>query len=201
MFIKNSARRNVSWFKQLRVLTARYMNLIKNDYSRLLLLLVQPVAIALLLFLVAQEGTFVNFDDTKSILFALSCSGIWIGLFNTTGGYKRRAILKESIWEICGCPAMCCPNTLFRELFVLYSKATLLTTIFLNLLDILPKEELFGAAIRNGNLADYGAYDICFGIDGIDCIALCAQCRPAMAFATVCVNCSVIIFRSFICAR
>lgn len=29
MFIKNSARRNVSWFKQLRVLTARYMNLIK----------------------------------------------------------------------------------------------------------------------------------------------------------------------------
>lgn len=77
-FIKNSARRNVSWFKQLRVLTARYMNLIKNDYSRLLLLLVQPVAIALLLFLVAQEGTFVNFDDTKSILFALSCSGIWI---------------------------------------------------------------------------------------------------------------------------
>lgn len=43
------------WFKQLRVLTARYMNLIKNDYSRLLLLLVQPVAIALLLFLVAQE--------------------------------------------------------------------------------------------------------------------------------------------------
>ena len=38
MFIKNSARRNVSWVKQLRVLTALYMNLIKNDYSRLLLL-------------------------------------------------------------------------------------------------------------------------------------------------------------------
>ena len=94
-FIKNSARRNVSWFKQLRVLTARYMNLIKNDYSRLLLLLVQPVAIALLLFLVAQEGTFVNFDDTKSILFALSCSGIWIGLFNTIQEVcKERAILK-----------------------------------------------------------------------------------------------------------
>lgn len=96
MFIKNSARRNVSWFKQLRVLTARYMNLIKNDYSRLLLLLVQPVAIALLLFLVAQEGTFVNFDDTKSILFALSCSGIWIGLFNTIQEVcKERAILKR----------------------------------------------------------------------------------------------------------
>ena len=95
-FIKNSARRNVSWFKQLRVLTARYMNLIKNDYSRLLLLLVQPVAIALLLFLVAQEGTFVNFDDTKSILFALSCSGIWIGLFNTIQEVcKERAILKR----------------------------------------------------------------------------------------------------------
>ena len=122
MFIKNSARRSVSWFKQLRVLTARYMNLIKNDYSRLLLLLVQPVAIALLLFLVAQEGSFVNFDDTKSILpFPVPAYGLDC-LTRFRKCVRREPFSKESIWEICGCPAMCCPNTLFRELFVLYRR-------------------------------------------------------------------------------
>ena len=134
-FIKNSARRNVSWFKQLRVLTARYMNLIKNDYSRLLLLLVQPVAIALLLFLVAQEGTFVNFDDTKSILFALSCSGIWIGLFNTIQEVcKERAILKREYMGNLRLSGYVLSKYIVQGIICLI-QATLLTTIFLNLLE------------------------------------------------------------------
>ena len=129
-FIKNSARRNVSWFKQLRVLTARYMNLIKNDYSRLLLLLVQPVAIALLLFLVAQEGTFVNFDDTKSILFALSCSGIWIGLFNTIQEVcKERAILKREYMGNLRLSGYVLSKYIVQGIICLI-QATLLTTIF-----------------------------------------------------------------------
>ena len=133
-FIKNSARRNVSWFKQLRVLTARYVNLIKNDYSRLLLLLVQPVAIALLLFLVAQEGTFVNFDDTKSILFALSCSGIWIGLFNTIQEVcKERAILKREYMGNLRLSGYVLSKYIVQGIICLI-QATLLTTIFLNLL-------------------------------------------------------------------
>ena len=135
MFIKNSARRNVSWFKQLRVLTTRYMNLIKNDYSRLLLLLVQPVAIALLLFLVAQEGTFVNFDDTKSILFALSCSGIWIGLFNTIQEVcKERAILKREYMGNLRLSGYVLSKYIVQGIICLI-QATLLTTIFLNLLE------------------------------------------------------------------
>lgn len=134
-FIKKSARRNVSWFKQLRVLTARYVNLIKNDYSRLLLLLVQPVAIALLLFLVAQEGTFVNFDDTKSILFALSCSGIWIGLFNTIQEVcKERAILKREYMGNLRLSGYVLSKYIVQGIICLI-QATLLTTIFLNLLE------------------------------------------------------------------
>lgn len=133
-FIKNSARRNVSWFKQLRVLTTRYMNLIKNDYSRLLLLLVQPVAIALLLFLVAQEGTFVNFDDTKSILFALSCSGIWIGLFNTIQEVcKERAILKREYMGNLRLSGYVLSKYIVQGIICII-QATLLITIFLNLL-------------------------------------------------------------------
>lgn len=138
-FIKNSARRNVSWFKQLRVLTARYMNLIKNDYSRLLLLLVQPVAIALLLFLVAQEGTFVNFDDTKSILFALSCSGIWIGLFNTIQEVcKERAILEREYMGNLRLSGYVLSKYIVQGIICLI-QATLLTTIFLNLLEYTAK--------------------------------------------------------------
>ena len=116
-------------------MTARYMNLIKNDYSRLLLLLVQPVAIALLLFLVAQEGTFVNFDDTKSILFALSCSGIWIGLFNTIQEVcKERAILKREYMGNLRLSGYVLSKYIVQGIICLI-QATLLTTIFLNLLE------------------------------------------------------------------
>lgn len=131
---KLSAGRRVSAMKQLCVLTARYMSLIKNDLSRLLLLFIQPVAIALLLFLVAQDDTFVNRDDTRSILFALSCSGIWIGLFNTIQEVcKERAILKREYMGNLKLPCYILSKYIVQGLICLL-QATLLTTIFLNLL-------------------------------------------------------------------
>lgn len=92
----HSSVRQVPAFRQLFVLIARYAELIWNDRQRLMLLLVQPVAIALLLAIVAVDNTFVTFEDTQSIMFALSCSGIWIGLFNTIQEVcKERPILKR----------------------------------------------------------------------------------------------------------
>lgn len=136
---KLSAGRRVSTVKQLCVLTSRYMSLILNDLSRLLLLLIQPVAIAFLLILVAQEGTFVNFDDTKSILFALSCSGIWIGLFNTIQEVcKERPILKREYMGNLKLPCYILSKYIVQGLICLL-QATLLTTIFLNLLEHLAK--------------------------------------------------------------
>lgn len=132
--VKLSAGRRVSAVRQLGVLTARYMNLIVNDLSRLLLLLIQPVAIAFLLLLVAQEGTFVNYDDTKSILFALSCSGIWIGLFNTIQEVcKERPILKREYMGNLKLPCYVLSKYIVQGLICIL-QATLLTTIFLNLL-------------------------------------------------------------------
>lgn len=81
---------------QLFILIARYLELIRNDRQRLILLFAQPVLIALLLSVVSNENAFFVYDDTKSILFALSCAGIWIGLFNSIQEIcKERALLKR----------------------------------------------------------------------------------------------------------
>ena len=81
---------------QVPVLLLRYVKLICNDFPRLMLLFLQPVAIAVLLAIVANENVFKIFEDTRSVLFSLSCAAIWIGLFNSIQEIcKERAILKR----------------------------------------------------------------------------------------------------------
>lgn len=70
--------RKESAFRQFLILLCRYAELMKNDYYRLLVLLVQPLLIAVLLYVVADKEIFDIYESTKSMLFALSCSGIWI---------------------------------------------------------------------------------------------------------------------------
>ena len=90
------SKKHVNAFRQMKILPCRYMELIWNDRQRLLLLLLQPVLIAVLLTVVAAEHVFEVYDGTKSILFALSCAGIWIGLFNSIQEIcKERVILKR----------------------------------------------------------------------------------------------------------
>lgn len=89
-------KRRTNPAKQLGILTSRYIELIRNDAQRLGMLLLQPVVIALLLSVVAKDTVFEIYEDTKSILFALSCAGIWIGLFNSIQEVcKERTILKR----------------------------------------------------------------------------------------------------------
>ncbi len=82
--------------RQFLILLQRYGELMKNDRQRLLVLLLQPLLIALLLNVVADKNIFKIYESTKSMLFALSCSGIWIGLFNSIQEIcKERVILKR----------------------------------------------------------------------------------------------------------
>ena len=82
--------------RQFPILSLRYMELLKNDLPRLGILFLQPVLIALLLAVVANDKVFDIYEDTKSILFSLSCAAIWIGLFNSIQEIcKERAILKR----------------------------------------------------------------------------------------------------------
>lgn len=96
---KNKAevkKRYAGGLRQMMILMERYLELIKNDLPRLAMLFIQPVVIALLLSVVADENVFEIYESTKSILFALSCAGIWIGLFNSIQEIcKERVILKR----------------------------------------------------------------------------------------------------------
>lgn len=80
------------WF----ILVSRYMELIRNDLGRLMVLLLQPVIIGLLLYMVADDSVFDIYETTKTMMFALCCSAIWIGLFNSIQEIcKERNILKR----------------------------------------------------------------------------------------------------------
>lgn len=81
---------------QLPVLCSRYMKLVFNDRQRLLLLLLQAPALALLISLVADGKQFDQYEMTKSLLFALSCSAFWVGMLNAIQEVcKERTIMKR----------------------------------------------------------------------------------------------------------
>lgn len=90
-----SSRNNKKRF-QLPVLCSRYMKLIINDRQRLLLLLIQAPVLALLISLVASGQQFEQYEMTKSLLFALSCSAFWVGMLNAIQEVcKERSIMKR----------------------------------------------------------------------------------------------------------
>lgn len=81
---------------QSPVLCSRYMKLAINDKQRLLLLLVQAPVLALLISLVADGQQFEQYEMTKSLLFALSCSAFWVGMLNAIQEVcKERSIIKR----------------------------------------------------------------------------------------------------------
>ncbi len=81
---------------QLGVLCRRCAKLTLNDKQRLLLLLLQAPLLAVLISLVSDGEQFKQYEMTKSLLFALSCSGFWIGMLNAIQEIcKERTILKR----------------------------------------------------------------------------------------------------------
>lgn len=91
-----SGKARESRFNQLRVLSARYLKLVVNDRQRLLLLLVQAPLLAVLISFVADGKQFDQYEMTKSLLFALSCSAFWVGMLNAIQEIcKERTIMKR----------------------------------------------------------------------------------------------------------
>ncbi len=87
---------NKSFFHQFKVLSQRYINLIWNDKMRLLFLLLQGPLIAYLFSFVTVENTFKSYFDAQSMLFCLSCAGIWVGLMNSIQEVcKERSIVRR----------------------------------------------------------------------------------------------------------
>lgn len=91
-----SGKTKESRFRQLGVLSARYMKLVANDKQRLLLLLAQAPLLAVLISFVADGNQFDQYEMTKSLLFALSCSAFWVGMLNAIQEIcKERTIMKR----------------------------------------------------------------------------------------------------------
>ena len=81
---------------QLPILCARYAKLVINDRQRFFLLLAQAPLLALLISFVADGSQFEQYDMTKSLLFALSCSAFWVGMLNAIQEIcKEKSILKR----------------------------------------------------------------------------------------------------------
>ena len=77
-------------------MTSRYLKLVANDRQRLLLLLVQAPLLAVLISFVADGKQFEQYEMTKSLLFALSCSAFWVGMLNAIQEIcKERTIMKR----------------------------------------------------------------------------------------------------------
>ncbi|MBQ9413476.1 MAG: ATP-binding cassette domain-containing protein [Oscillospiraceae bacterium] len=82
--------------RHFHTLCARYLRLVLNDRQRLLLLLLQAPLLSLLISFVADGNQFDQYEMTKSLLFALSCSAFWIGILNAIQEIcKERTILKR----------------------------------------------------------------------------------------------------------
>ena len=147
-------RRKESGFRQFRILLCRYAELMKNDYYRLLILLLQPLLIAVLLYVVADKEIFDIYESTKSMLFALGCSGIWIGLFNSIQEIcKERVILKREYMANLKLPGYVMSKFVLQGILG-FVQAWILTFVFLKLID----------KKRSGIFFDYFSIEILFTI-------------------------------------
>lgn len=79
LYKKNS----ISGFKQWIILSKRYIELITKDTARLSFLLVQPVIISIILAMVLESDALSFYENAKSVIFTLACSGVWIGVLNS----------------------------------------------------------------------------------------------------------------------
>ncbi len=102
----NYSGKKESALRQLGVLSRRYLKLVANDRQRLLLLLLQAPLLALLISFVADGNQFEQYEMSKSLLFALSCSAFWVGMLNAIQEIcKERTIMKREYMTGLSCGA------------------------------------------------------------------------------------------------
>ena len=90
------ARKMPGFLSQFLSLSGRYIRLILNDRSRLMLLLLQGPLLATVISMVASEDCFAVYERGKSCMFALSCAAFWVGIFDSIQEIcKERDIFKR----------------------------------------------------------------------------------------------------------
>ncbi|MCR5575659.1 MAG: ATP-binding cassette domain-containing protein [Oscillospiraceae bacterium] len=131
--------------RQLRALCSRYLRLVINDRQRLLLLLLQAPLLALLISFVANGKQFEEYEMTKSLLFALSCSAFWIGILNAIQEIcKERTILKREYMTGLSLGTYLCSKILIMGLMCLI-QSLLTVSVFVLLVGSPEKGIVLGA--------------------------------------------------------
>ena len=130
--------------RQLGVLSARYFKLVANDRQRLLLLLIQAPLLAVLISFVADGKQFEQYEMTKSLLFALSCSAFWVGMLNAIQEIcKERTIMKREYMTGLSLSSYICSKILVLGVLCLIQSA-MITGVFALLVGM-PEEGIFTA--------------------------------------------------------
>lgn len=134
-----SGKNKENYFKQLRVLSARYLKLVANDKQRLALLMAQAPLLAVLISFVADGNQFEQYEMTKSLLFALSCSAFWVGMLNAIQEVcKERTIMKREYMTGLSLSAYVSSKILVLGVLCLI-QSTMITGVF-NVMVGLPEE-------------------------------------------------------------
>jgi ABC transport system ATP-binding/permease protein len=77
---------------QWRTLTARYWKLVRRDRMNFIILLLQGILVAGLLWAVSRPDTFLpkGAENAQTVLFIMACAAVWLGILNAT-----KEIVKE----------------------------------------------------------------------------------------------------------
>ncbi len=136
-----------SFFHQFSVLAARYLNLIWNDKMRLLFFLIQGPLIAYLFSFVTVENTFKSYFNAQSMLFCLSCAGIWVGLMNSIQEVcKERNIVRREYMSDVRLSAYICSKLAIQTLLAIV-QCGLMLTVFSLTIGLPDKGVIFGNAL------------------------------------------------------
>ncbi len=85
----------IPMLKEIGLLSKRYAEIIFNNHFFCFLLFFQAVIMGLAVDVVAKSNWLSVYDDAKILLFAFSCAGMWLGLFNSVQEIvKERDIVK-----------------------------------------------------------------------------------------------------------
>lgn len=123
-----------SFLHQFAVLSQRYLNLIWNDKTRLLFFLLQGPLIAYLFSFVTVANTFKSYFDAQSMLFCLSCAGIWVGLMNSIQEVcKERNIVRREYMSDVRLSSYICSKLAVQTLLALVQCGLMLTVFVLTI--------------------------------------------------------------------
>jgi hypothetical protein len=94
--IEKKNEKQKGFFKQFITLTKRKFKMLFNNKQQLILLFGQAPLLGYLTTLVVTSEIFHSYEETKTILFILANSSIWIGLLNSiTEICKEKTILSK----------------------------------------------------------------------------------------------------------